>query len=399
MKLNTIYNENCLDTVRRMPDGFIDCVVTSPPYYGLRCYNHDEQFGLEKTPEAFVKNLVDLFREIRRALKDTGSVWLNLGDSYASVKSRYSSRPHTLSGGKDRGDSHNKKPDLYHYAKQVGIKDKDLIGIPWMVAFALRADGWYLRQDIIWHKPNPMPESVTDRCTKSHEYIFLLTKSQRYFYDSEAVKEKANYDGRKDTVMKGSQKYNTAVVPGQAAHTFAVGGHERWQMNENGDHVRNKRSVWTVTTKPFKDAHFATFPEDLIVPCIKAGTSEKGCCPKCGKPWERVVDRKRMARNEFKPGDPRYRPNTYKGAHGDINGKADAGYTETTTIGWQPACECGDHTPVPAIVYDPFMGAATTAVVAHKLNRNWIGSELNPDYVEITEKRLKPYITQIKMAI
>lgn len=361
-----------MDTVKRMPDGFIDCVVTSPPYYGLRDYgtakweggdkgcDHrtfdndivnagkkqktnvgsnrtfkdvcrrcgakriDDQFGLEETPEAFVKNLVDLFREIRRALKDSGTVWLNLGDSYASVKSRYSSKPHSLSG-KDRGDNHNKKPDLYHYAKDAGIKDKDLLGIPWMVAFALRADGWCLRQDIIWHKPNPMPESVTDRCTKAHEYIFLLAKSQRYFYDADAVKEKANYDGRKDTVMKGSQKYNNAVVPGQAAHTFAVGGHERWQLNDNGEHVRNKRSVWTVTTKPFKDAHFATFPEDLIVPCIKAG------CPEGGT------------------------------------------------------------------VYDPFMGAGTTALVAHKLNRNWIGSELNPEYMRIAEKRLKPLLTQYKL--
>ena len=335
MDTNKIYNENCMDTMRRMPDGLIDCVVTSPPYYGLRDYGHEGQIGLEETPEQYVQKLVEVFRLVREKMKDNGTLWLNLGDSYASMnrsgrkespgvgaKQEMSPIQNKVIWGKGGGTNFSWRipTDSFGF-----IKPKDLIGIPWMVAFALRADGWYLRQDIIWHKPNPMPESVTDRCTKSHEYIFLLTKSQRYFYDYKAIQEKAAYDGRKDTVMKGSQKYNTAVVPGQAAHTFAVGGHERWQMNGDGEHVRNKRSVWTVTTKPYKEAHFATYPEALIVPCIKAG------CPEGG------------------------------------------------------------------IVYDPFMGSGTTALVSHKLNRNWIGSELNPEYVKIAEKRLRPHLMQVKL--
>jgi DNA modification methylase len=156
------------------------------------------------------------------------------------------------------------------------LKPKDLVGIPWMVAFALRADGWYLRQDIIWHKPNPMPESVKDRCTKAHEYIFLLSKSQHYYYDHEAIKEPAAYDGRKDTLLKGSPKYEKGVVPGQVEHSMAAKGHERWKKNERGEYVRNKRSVWTIPTKPFKEAHFATYPPDLIEPCILAGCREGG---------------------------------------------------------------------------------------------------------------------------
>jgi DNA modification methylase len=310
MKINTIYIEDCQTGLKKIPDKSVNCCVTSPPYYGLRDYGIEEQIGLEKTPEQYVEKLVTIFREVRRVLKDDGTLWLNLGDSYAGA------------GWRNNNDNPgykqttNKGTNISGIKIKTECKPKDLIGIPWMVAFALRVDGWYLRQDIIWHKPNPMPESVTDRCTKAHEYIFLLSKSQRYYYDTEAIREKANYDGRKDTVMKGSQKYNTSVVPNQAAHTFAVNGHERWKQDENGMHVRNRRSVWTVNTKPFKEAHFAVFPPKLIEPCIKAG------CPEGG------------------------------------------------------------------IVLDPFMGAGTTAVVARMLNRNFIGFELNKEYVEMANKRL-----------
>jgi len=222
-----ILKGDCRKTLQSLPAESINTCVTSPPYWGLRDYGEDEQLGLEETPEAFVENLVQVFREVKRVLRDDGTVWLNLGDSY--------------------------------------LINKQLGGIPWQVAFALQADGWYLRQDIIWHKPNPMPESVTDRCTKAHEYIFLLSKSPKYYFDNEAIKEDAKFpDGPKsaDKIRKGVGKHGMDTRSG---------------LNKIGAiSKRNKRSVWTVTTKPFKGAHFATFPMDLIEPCVLAGCPEGG---------------------------------------------------------------------------------------------------------------------------
>jgi len=217
------------------------------------------QLGLEETPEKYVENMVEVFQEVKRVLKDDGTVWLNLGDSYNG------------SGG--AGGDYNKgglKEGQPKYGRKFtnNLKSKDLVGIPWRVAFALQADGWYLRQDIIWHKPNPMPESVTDRCTKSHEYIFLLSKSAKYFYNHISIQEKANYDGRKDTIMKGSEKYKNS------GHILAARGHIRWHENEDGIKIRNKRSVWSINTKPYKEAHFAVFPPKLPELCIKAGSKE-----------------------------------------------------------------------------------------------------------------------------
>jgi len=371
-----------------LADKSVQCVVTSPPYYGLRDYgtakweggdpecDHletndtrdpsvtkqtqnagtskidykdvcrkcgavriDAQIGLEETPDAYIANLVAVFREVKRVLKDDGTLWLNIGDSYASMKSRYNQKAQNLNGGKAQDNEfQGNKTDLYHHP-ELGIKDKDLIGIPWMLAFALRADGWYLRQDIIWAKPNPMPESVKDRCTKSHEYVFLLTKSARYYYDNEAIMEVATgYDGRKDTMMKGSAKYANGYVPNQPANTMAQKGHERWKRKNDdtgygGDgtgfqdhsgysnlenpYVRNKRSVWFIATQPTREAHFATFPEKLVEPCILAGS------------------------------------------------------------------RAGD------IVFDPFMGSGTVARVAIRHNRHAIGTELNPTYIhDIAMKRI-----------
>jgi len=280
-----------------LADKSINCVVTSPPYYGLRDYGVDGQIGLEQTPDDYVNKLVNVFREVKRVLRDDGTLWLNLGDSYASMKSRYSQKAQSLNGGKTQDNEfRGNKIDLYHH-KDLGLKDKDLIGIPWRVAFALQADGWYLRSDCIWAKPNPMPESVKDRPTKSHEYIFLLSKSAKYYYDYEAVLEPATgYDGRKDTKFKGAVKSYDGVMPGGKPQPFAQKGHERWQyknlqergqqsntMHEkrlSGDEymspVRNKRDVWTVSTKPYRGAHYATFPPDLIEPCILAGCPEGG---------------------------------------------------------------------------------------------------------------------------
>ena len=222
---------DCIESMRGLPDQSVHTCVTSPPYFGLRDYGHDGQIGLEPTPDAFVAKLAEVFREVRRVLRDDGTLWLNLGDSYG-----------------------------------VG---KQMLGIPWRVAFALQADGWYLRQDIIWHKPNPMPESVIDRCTKAHEYIFLLSKSQRYYFDAEAIKEPSAYFGKDTRSGMGNIRYEGKRTEGDAA---ANGQQSFVTINE----TRNKRSVWTVTTKPFKGAHFATFPPDLIEPCVKAGCPEGG---------------------------------------------------------------------------------------------------------------------------
>lgn len=298
---NIIINENCLSGMKQIPDGVIDCCVTSPPYFGLRDYGNAEQIGLEETPEKFVDSLVEVFTEVKRILKPDGTLWLNLGDSYAGGGG--------WSGVPDdwEGISASSKQKRFEHKKKnfEGIKPKDLIGIPWMVAFALRSCGWYLRMDIIWNKPNPMPESVTDRPTKSHEYIFLMSKSQKYSYDAEAIKTKMECSEHDKRSRQGRKRFPTELING-------IRGNTPDKVYE----FANKRSVWTVTTKPYAEAHFATFPEDLIVDCIKAG------CPEGG------------------------------------------------------------------IVLDPFMGAGTTALVARKLNRNYLGFELNPDYLKIANERI-----------
>lgn len=255
---------DCLQSMAFLDDKSVHTCVTSPPYFGLRDYGVDGQIGLEPTPDEFVATLVAVFREVRRVLRDDGTLWLNLGDSYARPPAKGGSGP----GGKNRewyGESYGQARG----AKiPEGLKDKDLIGIPWRVAFALQADGWYLRQDIIWHKPNPMPESVRDRCTKAHEYIFLLSKGPKYYFDHEAIKEPVSPD---------------MLRRAKAGHTRGQGKLDKSRndaatvrpTNITGT-TRNRRSVWTVTTKPFKGAHFATFPPDLIEPCILAGCPEGG---------------------------------------------------------------------------------------------------------------------------
>jgi len=270
---NTIVCGDALTVLRELPNACMCMCVTSPPYWGLRDYKVDGQIGLEKTPEEYVDKMVQVFREVRRVLRDDGTLWLNLGDSYVSAKGRYSSSAQTLSG-KHRGEPiENNRPDLRGHPL---LKDKDLAGIPWRVAFALQADGWYLRQDIIWHKPNPMPESIRDRCTKAHEYVFLLSKRPYYYFDWEALAEEASYDGRQDTKMKGSVKYANAhcyLPNGQNGHGAHSRGHERWPLvAEDGTKLRRRRSVWTIAPRPYKGAHFATFPEELVELCIKAGS-------------------------------------------------------------------------------------------------------------------------------
>lgn len=273
---------DCIEQMKTLEDQSVHCCVTSPPYFGLRDYGNEGQIGLEPTPDEFVESLVRVFREVKRVLRDDGTVWLNLGDSYAgSGKGRgKDGKVHSSTIEKQTKQGTSKGTTIGELPTAIvpeGQKPKDLIGIPWRVAFALQQDGWYLRQDIIWNKPNPMPESVKDRCTKAHEYIFLLSKSQRYYFDYESIREPAAYDGRKDEQLKGSNKYSDAnIMPNGSPNSLAASGHARWTKDENGNRVRNKRSVWTVSPKPYKGAHFATFPPDLIEPCILAG------CPKDG---------------------------------------------------------------------------------------------------------------------
>lgn len=257
-----IFVGDCLESMKKMDDGSVNCCVTSPPYFGLRDYGCKEQIGLEESPEKYVDKLVEVFREVRRVLKNDGTLWLNLGDSYnAHLNQRKTT-------DKEGSKQQSVRRATATPSRSVNeCKPKDLIGIPWLVAFALRADGWYLRQDIIWHKPNPMPESVNDRCTKSHEYIFLLSKKERYFYDREAIREpiKPTTDGKSSVRRSGNSRTRSKEHWGVP--------HEPVSVIVKYDDIKgaNKRSVWTVPTKPFKGAHFATFPPDLIQPCILAG--------------------------------------------------------------------------------------------------------------------------------
>jgi len=247
---------DCRIILKGLPAESVHCCVTSPPYFGLRDYGVDGQIGLEPTPEAYVAELVAVFREVKRVLRDDGTLWLNLGDSY-------NSNSHWSGGGPGAVAGNTRSvTDSHRLGIVSGTKTKDLIGIPWMVAFALRADGWYLRQDIIWHKPNPMPESVTDRCTKAHEYVFLLSKSDRYYFDQDAIKE--DCESEPQTRDRSSEGYGVALGDGRerfskGARTYGLDG------------KRNRRSVWTVNTRPYKEAHFATFPPALIRPMILAG--------------------------------------------------------------------------------------------------------------------------------
>jgi DNA modification methylase len=273
MATHRIIQGDCLEGLRTLPDASVHCCVTSPPYWGLRNYGHDGQIGLESTPEEYVARMVEVFREVRRVLRDDGTCWVNLGDSYAhstTVMPTQRGDPHRL--GPRNTDPDGGKWNRSVGERQHGLKPKDLVGIPWRVAFALQADGWWLRQDIIWHKPNPMPESVRDRCTKAHEYVFLLTKSQRYFYDADAVSEAASQSsGWAKQRAKGDDtwKYGRAAG-GDPNSTNGVGGTLALGT------TRNRRSVWTITTKPYSGAHFAVMPPDLVEPCIKAGCPEGG---------------------------------------------------------------------------------------------------------------------------
>jgi len=374
-----IIQGDCLEGLRTLPDASVHCCVTSPPYWGLRDYGHDGQIGREDTPEAYVAKMVEVFREVRRVLRDDGTLWLNLGDSYCGPPKGNPGVRGNINGGKRDGAANDTGAVAINKSSLPGLKAKDLVGIPWRVAFALQADGWYLRQDIIWHKPNPMPESVTDGCTKAHEYVFLLAKSARYYYDAKAVKEASS-----PNTNPHKKHWNP---PSESTH-----GEQNRKRGDRNDSQRkyfdgvsrNRRSVWTITTKPYSGAHFAVMPPDLVEPCIKAGTSEEGCCPACGKPWERVVERENDGTRQA--GNARALAMGHN-SHGPTACMTAGEPATSRTTGWRPACTCGGS-PVPCTVLDPFAGSGTTLAVALGLGRSGIGCELNPEYVTLAEERI-----------
>lgn len=284
MDMMTLLQGDCRAVLRSMASESVQCCVTSPPYFGLRDYGHTNQIGQEKTPEAFVQTMVEVFREVRRVLKADGTCWLNLGDTYAGYHGNKNAEiPTSAVNGWTNGTNENLRTST---ANRNGYKSKDLIGIPWMTALALRADGWYLRQDIIWAKPNPMPESVTDRCTKSHEYIFLLTKSERYYYDNAAIKTPLRQSSIDRLGQDVENQEGSSRVPGKTngkMKAVRFGGNKQCpdtrlqsgnEWNSAAQEGANKRSVWVVPTQGYKGAHFATYPPELIRPCILAGSRE-----------------------------------------------------------------------------------------------------------------------------
>ncbi len=422
-----IYVGDCREVLKTLPNESIHCVITSPPYFNLRDYgtaeweggdpkcNHlkgqlasmksklsggkgvtaasktsktgmpfgdvcgkcgarriDNQIGLESDYKTYVDEIVAVFREIRRVLRTDGTVWLNLGDSYAGGNN----------GGNRGKDGTKQKTNHGSLIKTSGLanglKPKDLVGIPWRVAFALQNDGWYLRQDIIWSKPNCMPESVTDRCTKSHEYFFLLTKSQKYFFDADAIQEIGRIPGNVNPYGRGT---DDPLLSNSGKGIFAA--QQRAQM------TRNKRSVWTIPTAAYHDAHFATFPPDLIQPCILAGTSANGCCEKCGAPWVRET---KVTGGKSGQSWHNHEDDLVRGQRGGASGykgkdRRDYESYSRETIGFKLSCNC-NAPQIPCTILDPFAGTGTVAMVANKCGRDAVLIELNPKSVEMARKRL-----------
>lgn len=442
---------DCREMLRTLPDESVHCVVTSPPYWGLRDYGlpptvwggdpdcdhewgpqekgkrkdilpaeestagrlgtHERatglndggrfcvrcgawrgQLGLEPTPELYVEHMVEVFREVRRVLRRDGTLWLNLGDSYATQggdgtqgkTGQRANRTFTATGTSRKG-----VPD--------SLKPKDLVGIPWRVALALQADGWWLRCDIVWAKPNPMPESVEDRPTKSHEYVFLLSRSERYFYDHYAIREPiesgpSDIQKMREGLDRIGGKHKTLDDPLAKASAHTKLGRKRAVGDPEAG--RNARSVWTIATVPYPGAHFAVFPPQLAERCILAGTSARGCCPECGAPWERVVER---------PAEPEGLRNRDGGAKYDFHVRQVGSDQKLQdwlnanpprTIGWRPTCDCEPREPVPCTVLDPFAGSGTTGMVATGHGRAAFLIELNPQYADLIRDRIGPMLEE-----
>lgn len=379
MEANTIICGDALDVLRTLPDRSVQTCVTSPPYFGLRSYlpdGHEDkplEIGLEETPAQYIEKLVAVFMEVWRVLRDDGLLWVNIGDSYAGSGKGF--------GSKDHGKPGTHAVDFLPGKDTSGIKPKNLMGIPWRLAFALQDQGWILRSDIIWNKPTAMPESVTDRPTKSHEYIFMFAKSERYYYDADAIREPLKEKTFTTFGTKHRAQGNDALGLVKSDNWGCSIVERKPKLTADGEIAgANKRSVWTVASQPFKEAHFATFPPKLIEPCILAGSSDR-CCEHCGTPWQRVIvpsghiNKREIAHCPFS--------NSTKT---DSTGWSPA---RKATNDWRPGCTCPDNTGAgKSVVLDPFSGAGTTALVANNLNRRYIGIELNPEYVEMSRRRL-----------
>ena len=379
-----ILHADVLDGLRSLPYASVHCVVTSPPYYGLRSYGIDGQLGLEATPEAYLERMVEVFREVRRVLRPDGTAWVNMGDSYAGSWGNYGARD-----GKQRTvseeryerpgyDNHKSRPPASYTGPGLP-KPKDLLMMPARLALALQADGWWLRSDIIWCKRAPMPESVTDRPTSAHEHIFLLNKAERYFYDADAVRlelapatierERSGYSHAFASQFRGSpidERHPNGKV------TEAV-------SNRAG---RNLWNYWLLSPEPLAMAHFATFPTEIPRRAILAGTSERGVCPECGAPWKRVVERSGGTTGNG------WHDHTDDLGLGQRKPKEPIPYKREST-GWAPTCRHAHTDTIPATVLDPFAGAGTTLLVAQRLGRRSVGIELNAEYVQMAHKRIQ----------
>jgi DNA modification methylase len=378
----TLYCGDVRAVLATLPERSVQTVVTSPPYWGLRDYGQTGQLGLERTPEEYVANMVAVFREVRRILRDDGTLWLNLGDSYAGSwgnqgrkEERGTQRP--INSGMLTPVHDGRYPSLASNTGKIpegsGLKPKDLVGIPWSVAFALRADGWYLRSEIIWQKPNPMPESVTDRPTKAHEQVFLLSKSPTYYYDAAAIAEPASENKPWAASSNGGAK---------ALETRNDGGNT-YTLGKPADGTRNARSVWSIATQPYAGAHFATFPEELARRCILAGSAAKAC-ETCGAPWERQLERTPMVLKRSE--------RTHSMGHTRSSGTMLEPPT-ATTIGWAPGCVCSPNTgAASSVVLDPFGGSGTVAAVAVGHGRRAIHIDLNPAYIHLARERIGPML-------
>lgn len=377
---------DALAVLRTLPSDSVQACVTSPPYWKLRNYGVEGQAGLEGSPREYVAALVDVFREVRRVLRPDGAMWLNLGDTYASGGGA------GWQGKNGKLADRDRPPRTAGRTAGDGIKPKDLVGIPWEVAFALRSDGWWLRRDQIWRKPNPRPESQKDRPTTSHEYVFLLTKSEDYFYDEFAIAEDATE----------RDPGNVAPVKGSGDEQFRVRANLHKMTAQS---TRTARSVWTIATQPFRGEHFAVMPQELARLCIVSITSDHGCCPMCGAPWRRVVQKGEVDRaRQIRCGsdaDGQYHGQAQKdfaGAGAEdasaLKSRILAGMVVKSTAGWRRPCKCqlpvsgAIPEPIPCTVLDPFAGAGTTGVVAVRHGRSFVGSEINPKFAAMARRRI-----------
>jgi DNA modification methylase len=429
-----------LAKLRELPDNIVQCVTTSPPYYGLRSYETESQLwhgnrdcehqwevrpprrlrtdkdvknpttiqnankgsnhnlnptkecslcggwfgelGHEPTPDMFIENLLDIFDEVKRVLRDDGVCYINIADSYVGGgNKRGGDAPLFNKQASNRGAT-GQCTEFQPNLEGTIYKPKDLYLVPQRLAIGLQERGWWIRNEIIWHKVNCMPESMHDRCTRSHEQIWMISKSPHYYYDQDAIRE-PHAEVSLERVQKPFRL--TEQVEGRAVNTDGSESMERFCHPAGA----NRRTVWSLSTNQFKGKHYAGYPLDLPKICIMAATSEKGACVNCGSPYQRITEYESIERYELDPSDPRYRPSRYESKYEDIKGEDGTGmrYTVVKQLGWQPSCKCGSDKTRPCIVLDPFNGTGSTGIVALQNGRNYIGIELKPEYIKMTQER------------